>query len=41
MYIEESVIGHIIMISVIFAICWVSYKVVQITTPKKEINNDK
>ena len=36
MYIEESVIGHIIMISIIFIVCWISYKVVQSTTPKKE-----
>ena len=36
MYIEESVIGHIIMISIIFIVCWISYKVVLITTPKKE-----
>ena len=36
MYIEENVIGHIIMISVIFFIPWISYKIVQWDTPKKE-----
>ena len=35
MYIEESVIGHIIMIGIIFIACWISYKVVESTTPKK------
>ena len=36
MYIEESVIGHIIMIGIICITCWISYKVVQSTAPKKE-----
>ena len=35
MYIEESLIGHIIMISIIFIILWVSYKVVDSQKPKR------
>ena len=34
MYIEESLIGHIIMISAIFIIPWIAYKIVDSQKPK-------
>ena len=34
MYIEESLIGHIIMTSAIFIIPWIAYKIVDSQKPK-------